>query len=78
MDSRGVFQLDYKKLPEKIKNCFKEDSTTSIFRMKEYVKDENPGDTDEEGDEIVPLRAQDDESEVKLQEKQVVSRKCII
>ena len=43
--------------------------------MEEYVKDANPGDTDEVGDEIVPLRTQDNESDVKLQEKQVVFEK---
>ena len=29
------------------------------------VEDENPGDSDEEGNEIVALRVQDDESEVR-------------
>jgi len=34
-----------------------------IFCMEEEdVEDEIPGDSDEEGDEIVALRAQDDES----------------
>ena len=43
------------KLPQKIKYCFKEDSTQRIFRMEaEDVEDEIPG--DHEGDETVPFR----------------------
>jgi len=30
-----VFHLDYEKLPQKIKYCFKEDSTQRIFRIEE-------------------------------------------
>ena len=41
----------------------------------EEVEDENPGDSDEEGGEIVASRVQDDESKVRFQEKQTVSRK---
>ena len=60
-------------MPEKIKHCFKEDSTQRIFRTEEEeVEDANPGDSDEEGDEIVASRVQDDDSEVSLQEKQAI------
>ena len=59
--------------------CFKEDSTQHIFRMEEEeVEDENPGEGDdnyEKWDEIVVLRAQNDESEVRFQEKQAVFEK---
>ena len=45
---------------------------------KEDVEDETPGDSDEEGKEIVALRAQDDESKVRSQEKIAVFEKCIL
>jgi len=68
-----IFHVDYEKLPEKIKYCFKEDSTQRIFRMEEKeVEDANPGDSDEEGNEIVASRVQDDDSEVSLEEKQAI------
>ena len=71
-----VFHVDYEKLPQKIKYCFKEDSTQRIFRIeKEEVEDAYPGDSDEEGNEIVPSRVQDADSEVSSQEKQVVFEK---
>ena len=55
MDSRGlVFHVYYEKLPQKVKYCFKEDSTQRIFRMEEEeIEDAYPGDSDEEGNEIV-------------------------
>jgi len=60
-------------LPEKIKYCFKEDSTQRIFRIEEEdVEDANPADSDEEGNEIVASRVQDDDSEVSFQEKQSI------
>jgi len=37
-------------------------------------EDEIPGDSGEEGDEIVILKSQDDKSEVRFQEKQAFSR----
>ena len=37
--------------------------------------DENPVDSDKEGNEIVALRVQDDESEVRSQEKQAIFKK---
>ena len=43
--------------------------------MEEDVADGNPGDSDEEGDEIVAIRAQNDESELKFQENQAVFEK---
>ena len=68
-----VFHLDYEKLPQKIKYCFKKDSTQRIFRIEEEeVEDAYPGDSDEEGNEIVPSRVQDADSEVSLQEKQAI------
>ena len=61
-----------------IKYCYKEDTTQRIFRMEEEeVEDEYPGDSDEEGNEKVALRALVDESEVRIQEKPF-SSKCII
>ena len=43
-----IFQLDYEKLPEKIKCCFKEDTTQCMFRMEEEdVEDANPANSDE-------------------------------
>jgi hypothetical protein len=49
-----IFYVDYEKLPEKIKYCFKEDSTQRIFRIEEEdVEDANPGDSDEEGNDII-------------------------
>jgi len=39
----------------------------------EEVEDENPGDSDEECNKIVALRAQDDEFEYISQEKQAIS-----
>ena len=37
-----IFQLDYEKLPEKIKYCLEEDTTQRIFHMEEEdVEDEN-------------------------------------
>ena len=40
-----IFHVDYKRLPEKIKYCFKEDSTQRIFRIEEEdVEDANPAD----------------------------------
>ena len=58
-----IFHIDYEKLPEKIKYCFKEDSTQrSIFRIEEEeVEDANLADCDEKGNEIVASRVQDDE-----------------
>jgi hypothetical protein len=71
-----VFHVDYEKLPQKIKYCFKEDSTQRIFRIEEEeVEDAYPGDSDEEGNEIVPSRVQEADSEVSSQEKQVVFEK---
>jgi len=67
--------VDYEKLPEKtkIKYFFKEDSTQRIFRTEEEkVEDANPGDRDEEGNEIVASRVQDDDSEVSLQGKEAI------
>ena len=59
MDKQGFPRLQ--KLPEMIKYCVKEDTMQRIFRMKEEeVEDENPGDSDEEGYEIVSLRVQND------------------
>ena len=62
-----IFHVDY----EKIKYCFKEDSTQRISRLKEE-EDANPGDRDEEGNEIVASRVQDDDSEVSLQGKEAI------
>ena len=43
---------------------------------EEEVDDENPGDSDEEGDEIVAWMAQNNESEVRLvEEKKAVFEK---
>ena len=71
-----VFHLDYEKYPQKIKYCFKEDSTQRILRIEEEeVEDAYPGDSDKEGHEIVPSRVQDADSEVSSQEKQVVFEK---
>ena len=68
-----IFQLDNEKLPEKIKYCFKEDITQRIFGMEEEeIEDVNPGDSDEEGDEIVAWRVHDEESEVRSQEKRAI------
>jgi len=65
-----IFHVDYEKLPEKIKYCFEEDSTQRIFRIEE--QDENPADSDKEGNEIVASRVQNDDSEVSFQEKQAI------
>ena len=52
-----VFRLDYEKLPQKIKHCFKEDSTQRIIRIEEEeIEDAYFGDSDEEGHEIVVSR----------------------
>ena len=68
-----IFQIDYEKLPEKIKYCFKEDSSQRIFRMeREDVEDENPADGDKEGNKLVASRVQDDDYEVSFQEKQTI------
>ena len=65
--------VDYENLSEKIKYCFKEDSTQRIFRTEEEdVKYANPADSDEKGNEIVASRVQDDDSEVSFQEKQSI------
>ena len=47
--------------------CFKDDSTERIFRMDESEIDfQDTGDSASEDDEIEVLRAQDEDSEVRL------------
>ena len=73
MDLRSYFTWITQKFPEKIKYCFKEDSTQRIFCIEEEeIKDAYPGDSNEEGNEIVASSVQDVDSEVSLQEKQAI------
>ena len=61
-----IFKLYYEKLPAKYQVLLQENSTQRIFCIEdEEVEDDIPGVSDEEGNEIVALGAQDDESEVQ-------------
>ena len=62
-----VFHLDLKKISPSVRYCFKDDSTLRIFRIKESeIKFQDTGSSDSEDDELEILKAQDEDSEVRL------------
>jgi len=63
-----ILYLDFKKFRPSVQYYLKDDSTQRIFRMVNFKVDfQDTGDSGSEYDELEVLRAQDENSEVRLQ-----------